>query len=335
MNNSWQDENLFRYLIFQSLRRILERTNKPVLFLSGGIDSSLLAVALNMMGEKEIPTLTVAYGDFETSDTLRAARTAKVLFPHAPHHIIRVKRDFETLERHAKECIEFTGCVRETTIEVSLLTWVALRRTKELGYEAALVGCEAGALWGCNRSAMQTKKDKGMIEWRSERLATLHLTECGWPLSANMTGKLYAESLGLMWCDAYLDYDLIAWHLPKTYEEVNAGRGEKGLAFRSFPLLNKLKPKRNPMQSCAGVPRTAEILTKEKGYKSPRAFYNSLAKESGININGDKKHLEKYGTNTDQEFVKFIHGQIIHLNNLGLTHYFTDCLYDENSRLIL
>lgn len=333
MNNSWQDENLFRFLIFESLRKILDRTKKPVLFLSGGIDSSLLAVALYMMGVKDIPTMTVGYGDYPSPDTLRAARTAKALFPHSVHHQVNVRRDFETLQSHAKECIEFTGSVRETTIEVCLLTWAALRRSKELDFDAVLVGCEAGALWGCNRSAMQTMKEKGMIEWRSERLATLHLTECGWPLSANMAGKLYAESLGLMWLDAYLDYELIKWHLPKTYKEVNDGRGEKGLAFRSFPLLAKLKPKRNPMQSGAGVQAAAEILAEENGYKSARSFYNKLAKDMSINLNGDMRHLESFDERTDQAFVKFIHEQIINLNNLGLTHYFSDCLYDENSML--
>jgi hypothetical protein len=173
-----------------------------------------------------------------------------------------------------------------------------------------------------------------MEKWRTERLATLHLTECGWPLSANMAAIYYARNLGLRWHDAYLDPDVIRLHMPMDYDTLNKGRAEKGLGFRAFPRLKQLRPRRNSMQSCAGVPRFAEIVTGERDHKSPLGYYNQLAKELDISIHGDPRHLELFEGMTDHSFVRFIHELIVELNAAGLTHYLPDCLYDESGSLI-
>lgn len=289
----------------------------------------MIAVALHELGIR-MSTLTVGFGEFDNADLKIAKRTWHALGSRDEHITVRVERTVEELERHTSECIEFAGGVLETTVEVTLLTWAALRRAKELGFTDVIVGCEAGAMWGCNRSALASRKES-MRRWRSDRLATLHDIECGWPLSANAAARHYASSLGITWRDPFVDPDLVRFHLPLDFKSLNAGRGEKGGAFRAFPLLKQLRPQRHSMQSCAGVQRFAEIAAKEKGFKSPLAWYNRIARDVGIDIHGDLRHLERFMQPLDHKFASFVHEQIQELNAAGLTHYLPDCLYDAGT----
>jgi asparagine synthetase B (glutamine-hydrolysing) len=314
-----------RAQFMRSVVRKLEQAERPCLLLSGGVDSTMLAATLYRLG-RQCPTLTVAYGPYENQDVRLARRTATALFPSYPHEVIHVDRSLEHLTRHAREAIRFAGCVRKTLIEVTVLTWAAIRRARELGCDAVLVGAEAGALWGydshSHRALARSQRD-----WHTSRLNDVHLNDCVWPLSANMAGRHYAESLGLRWLDPYLDHDLIEWYMGVEYAEVNVDRG-KGLAHRAFPELLRLKPEVYSMQSRAGVPAAAEIMTKERGVSSSLLYYNRLGREEGIALDGSETHLKYFSEREDQAFMAFIHQLIRKLNNNARTDYRPPCVYE-------
>jgi asparagine synthetase B (glutamine-hydrolysing) len=318
-----------RALMRQSVARKLEGVERPVLFLSGGIDSTLLAVVLHDL-QITPDVLTISYGEFENQDVRIARRTAQSLWPGVRHTVLHVARDFPTLAAHVRECIQFAGCSREAVVEVSLLMWAGIRRALEMGADGVLVGCEAGSMFGCDRAGLRARLD-GVQAWRTARLTSLHLQECGWPLSATQVNRHFARSLGLRWLDPFTDHDLIRFHLPLNYKLLNWGR-DKGLAHVAYPGLLKLRPVRYSMQSRAGVSKAAEILVMERGHKSPALFYNSIARELDINLHGDARWIERFERRQDSAFVEFIHSLIVELNESAITSYRADCIYPARGK---
>ena len=313
-----------RALLGAAVLRKLEGVERPALLLSGGVDSTLLAAALASAGITP-SVYSIAFGEYESDDVRGARRTVRALWGDAaPFTVVHVARQFERLEEHARQVIRFAGCSREAVVEVSLLVWEALRRIKRAKHDAVLVGCEAGAMFACDRTALKFKL-KGARAWRTMKLATLHQQECGWPLAANQVNRYYAEErLGLRWLDPYLDEDLIRWHLPLAYAQLNAGR-DKGLAHVAHPILTRLKPVRYSMQSKAGVPRYAEIVIQERASTTPLLFYNDIARELDINLHGDARHLARFLKLGDARFASFVHQLIRESNASGLTSLVSDC----------
>jgi asparagine synthetase B (glutamine-hydrolysing) len=311
-----------RALLCASVARKLKGIKRPALLLSGGVDSSLLACALAEAGVRP-RVFSVAYGQYESEDVRRARLTAKYLFG-TPLKVVHVARDFDSLARHARAAIRFAGNSREAMIEVSLLMWEALRAVRRAECDGVLVGCEAGAMFACDRYALKAKLE-GPRAWRSMKLATLHNQECGWPLAANQVNRYYAEDrLNLRWLDPFLDEALIRWHMPLPYALLNYQR-DKGLAHVAFPALLTIKPVRYSMQSKAGVPTAAEIFVREAGHASPAIFYNDIARELDINLHGDARHLARFVSREDRAFVSFIHALIGELNAAGLIALQLDC----------
>lgn len=313
-----------RLLLCSAVERKLRGDDSPALLLSGGVDSSLLACALAEVGVTPL-VFSVAYGRYESDDVERARRTARYLWGgRAPFSVVHVDRSADALERHAHAAIRFAGNSREAMIEVSLLVWEALRRVKRAGCESVLVGCEAGAMFACDRLALKSKLE-GAQAWRTTKIATLHNQECGWPLAANQVNRYYAEDrLGLRWLDPFLDPALVRWHMPLPYAYLNYRR-DKGLAHVAFPALLRLKPVRYSMQSKAGVPRAAEVFAGERGHRSPALFYNTIARGLGVDLHGDVRHLRRFAARVDHEFADFIHALVVELNSSRLTAYTTDC----------
>ena len=132
-NEAEQDLDQLEALL-QSSVELRKLSDVPVgAFLSGGVDSALVAASISSAGSQSVPTFTIAFRDRQHDESQHAAQTATEL--GLPHHVIEIEeRDLPTL------ALDFLDCYEQPYADTSGLVTMLLCRAVKNHVTVALSG---------------------------------------------------------------------------------------------------------------------------------------------------------------------------------------------------
>ncbi|MEM7548328.1 MAG: asparagine synthase (glutamine-hydrolyzing) [Bacteroidota bacterium] len=143
------EEKNLKSILLNATERHLSGLFQPILFLSGGVDSSLILALTHELGHENFPAISVEFDEpsrrYSTSDYKYAQLAAK-----------KYQADFHSLKLHINSLDDVPGFLTETNQPIadnaSFLTHLLSKQASELNYKVALSGAGADELFaGYNR----------------------------------------------------------------------------------------------------------------------------------------------------------------------------------------
>jgi hypothetical protein len=307
-----------RELFEDSVRRMMADCRKPLLMLSGGGDSLMIALALHALG-LQADSLTMGFGPGDTDDLKRARFTAAELFPDAAHHELRREQDFAEFERHLREAILFLGSASEALLEVTWLTFEGVRFAAANGYREVIFGFDASAHWGCDRQMIKIKAVSHQ-EWMDERAASVYTELVNFPLGSERATREYARKFRLRQLDPFSDFALRDFTFRQPFDVMNYEL-PKGLLRVAYPEAIKYRPLVMNMQSGCDVQKWCERVIAERYGCSPVRYYHDLALSLDVEWSGEFGHYDKFRLRRDEAAVAQAQSLIGRLRSDGVIRY--------------
>ncbi|KVX03052.1 asparagine synthetase B family protein [Shewanella frigidimarina] len=158
-----------RAKLYEAVKKRLPLTQPVGLFLSGGLDSSILAyIASNLQDDITYFTL----GSPNSSDSLMANKVIKALQLKNVQHISIPSGDL--LERYIEKVVYITESYNPSIVSNGLATYLLAEAVKSLNIKVALTGEGADELFGGYFTYLEPQK----LQMSMERLlADMHFTE--------------------------------------------------------------------------------------------------------------------------------------------------------------
>lgn len=306
----------FRALFVAATAAAVEQTKRPLLMLSGGTDSLLIACALARLG-LALDTLSVGFGDKASDDMLRARAAHAATLSAARHHELMVAASGDVFEDHVEEAVGFCGFATETMVEVTLLTFPAVRWARDHGYRELIFGFDASEHWACNRQQLKRLKVSHQ-EWADMRIGGCLQKLVDYPFASERATREYARDFRLRVADPYSDSALRIFSFQRDFARMNY-QVTKGLARLAFPELTALRPLVKNFQSGCGVQQFAEAHCKGRYALSAVSYYRKVAARLGLNWLGEFDHYDKFRLRRDAQAIARVETMIERLRALRVT----------------